>query len=352
MKICEYCGKSMSRTHIKRHQETCVFKVELNETKENVLKALSNHLKVVEEPARTDVFDLAQIELKNFLKDIYNRSKNLHKKVIEEDLRDPLDRIKDLHVAESTKAGYLVEYKLLRKWLTKNKMSLCCDSVNNYLASLKKCRTSTLKKKQMILQNLLRTILDPQLKLNPIRMKISYSSKYSMSDEEVVKYLQEQKSDHEMYLIQKLLITYGLRINTAAGLKLKHLHFLDDENIIFLPDTKTASQRSELMENEFAEEFRHFIRGRNLMDEDYIFLPEEKNQTVGRRANILCVLINNRISESRVIKKNPNFKYSSHMFRKTKANSIYQEGLRKLKEKSRLAIGQAKNSSAIEHYIN
>ena len=125
-------------THIKRHQETCVFKVELNETKENVLRALANLPKVVEEPLKSDVFELAHSELKNFLKEIYSRSKNLHKKVIEEDLRDPLDKISDLHVAEGTKEGYLVEYKLLKKWLTKNNKICSSDYANNYLASLKK----------------------------------------------------------------------------------------------------------------------------------------------------------------------------------------------------------------------
>lgn len=339
----------MHSCNLNRHQKKCVYKVELKETKANVLKALQNIPKNAEPPKNCE---LTLLELRNFLSEFFNKSKLLHKKVIENELRDTKDRIRELHVSDSTKEGYLLEYKLFDKWLNKNKKSLDQDSANMYLGSLK-CRSSTLKKKQMILQSLLRVLVDPHFKLNPMRMKISFSPKYSLTDEEIENYLNEQKENKEMYLIQKLMVKYGLRINTPASLKIKHLHFREGDNAdIFLPDVKVRSQRTEKIEESMAEEFCNFLlKRKRWKDEDYVFYQEGKNEPVRKRSAALCVLVNKRIKESKVLKKNPNFKYSSHMFRKTRANMIFQEGLQQLKEKSRKAIGQTSNSSAIEHYI-
>ena len=342
----------MFPSNFKRHQSTCVYKVEIGATKAQILRALQNQPQIAVEPERNDLVDLAFIEMKNFLTDFFNKSRVLHRKVVENDLTDPIDRIKQMHVNNSTKDGYLVEFRLYKKWLKKNKKSIDADSANSYLSS-SKCKPSTLKKKQMILQNLLKVIIDRQIKLNPVRMKISYQPKYSLSDQEIKKYLDEQRSNPEMYLIQKLMITYGLRVNTPAGLKVKDLTFLSQENQeIMLPDTKVNNKRTEEIDEEFSEEFREFLEGENLEDEDFVFYQLGKREEVRKRASALCTLVNKRIRDSKVIKPNANFKYTSHMFRKTKANNLFQEGLRDLKEKSRKAIGQAKNSTAIEHYIN
>ena len=39
------------------------------------------------------------------------------------------------------------------------------------------------------------------------------------------------------------------------------------------------------------------------------------------------------------------------MFRKTLANTTFQQGLKKLKDEARFKIGQAEGSSAIDKYI-
>lgn len=351
MKNCYFCEKSMKTQNFKKHQKVCFFKVEFNESKSNVLRALYNLPKENLSPVKSDQVDLALIELKNFLTEFFNKSRLLHKKIIEDDLRDPIERIKELHVNDSTKDGYIVEYKLFKKWLNKNKKTLTIESANSYLASLK-CKGSTLKKKMNILQNLLRLLIDPHIKLNPIRMRISYQSKYSLSEEEVHLYLEEQKSNPEFYLIQKFMIIYGLRVNTVAGLKLKHLNFLHPGVVdIIIPDTKTSSDRIEKITEELSDEFNNFIAGKNLEQEDFIFYRESKNDSVRKRATGLCKLINKRIDESKALKKNANYKFSSHMFRKTKANTIYQEGLAQLRDKARKAIGHSGNSSSINHYI-
>ena len=61
-----------------------------------------------------------------------------------------------------------------------------------------------------------------------------------MKDEEFLPYQQEQKAiNFEDYLIQKIMIRYGLRINSIASLRVKHLIFLERgcDKIIHFPDS-------------------------------------------------------------------------------------------------------------------
>jgi integrase len=332
-----------------RHVKKCAYKRDFNTSKTEILKALANQ---PIEPDRNEVVDISLIEMKNFLSDIFNRSRVLHRKIIENDMLDPIDKIKQMHVNDSTKQGYLIEFGLFRKWLKKNKKVLDVDSANQYLGQIK-CLPSTLKKKQMILQNLLKVVVDPNIKLNPVRLKISFKPKYALSNEEILKYLEEQREDLELHLVQLLMIEYGLRISTPAVLRLEHLLFLDGEsNLIILPDPKVKSHRQEEIRDELAQEFFKYLDGKDLKKHDYVFCRLGRNLSDARRAQMLGKIVNECIQKSKVIKKNPCYKYSSHMFRKTKANNLFQEGLKELKERSRKAIGQKSNSSAIEHYID
>jgi hypothetical protein len=341
----------MFTTNFLRHQKTCLYKNEIGATKSQIIAALNNQPHIEKENDRNELLDLAYLELKNFLNEVHSKSKYLQRKIVEDDLTDPIQKIQQMHVSEGTKYNYLVEYKLYQKWLAANKKLISPETANQYLASLK-CRASTLKKKQMTLQYLLKFLVDPNIKLNPIRMRISYQPKYSLSETELDAYLEEQKEDPEMYLIQKIMVTYGLRVNTPAGLKFKHLLFMEEGDMILLPDTKVNSQRAERVPQKLMAELKDFVQGKDLEPEDYIFCRRKSQLSVRRRASLFSVFINKRINTSQVLKKNPNFKYSSHMFRKTKAHELFQQGLKELKERSRKAIGQASNSSAIEFYIN
>lgn len=85
--------------------------------------------------------------------------------------------------------------------------------------------------------------------------------------------------------------------------------------------------------------------------DDFIFTSVLTGENEKKRAHDLCVRIRNRIANSKVLVKNPNYQYTTHMFRKTKAYNVYNQGLTQLKEQARQAIGQSTNSQAIEHYI-
>lgn len=137
-------------------------------------------------------------------------------------------------------------------------------------------------------------------------------------------------------------------------MKLQDLEFLkaedDEEHMIHLPDSKVKNHRVEPIDEELEELLRDFI-GNDLDDEDYVFYRDGKDKNWRRRAQDLCIRINKRINESKAIKKRGNYKYSSHMFRKTKAYNMFHKGVEQLKEQVRASIGQSQGSTAIESYI-
>jgi len=95
---------------------------------------------------------------------------------------------------------------------------------------------------------------------------------------------------------------------------------------------------------------------KTIKDEDdgeaFVFAQEARDLNERARAWILSKRITKRINDSGVLKKYPGYTYSSHMFRKTKAYTMYQSGVSALKELVRKSIGQSSGSGAVESYIN
>lgn len=208
-KQCEWCDKTMSRTNYRRHLSTCVFKnvIDLRKSDVELLKKKQHRVDPHEETAL--------MELKHYLTECYTKTSLLYKRIVQEAGRDPIEKIKEMRVSDQTRQNYLVEWKLFNKWLKENKKTMSVESANTYISSLKDCRASTQRKKQYMLQTLLQHVVDRSIKLDRFRMRISYIPKFALSNEELSKYLEEQKEiDQEDYLIQRLLSTYGLKINT------------------------------------------------------------------------------------------------------------------------------------------
>ena len=296
-------------------------------------------------------------ELKSFLDEVFKKSNKLHRKIIIEVPKNPIARINEMHVSHPTKENYVREWKLYVNWLEKNKLNIDPETANSYLAQLK-CRPSTLKRKHSSLENIFQFVYDNSIKLNKVRMRISFIPKYAMSNEEIAKYLREQsKINHEDYLMQRLMVLYGLRVNTIALLKVHHLEFLDQdfnssENLkIHLPDSKVKNYRVDVIDEATAKLLINFI-GIHYTNDDYVFFKSGSKLSERKRTAMIGKRINLRISESRIFKKNKNYKYTSHMFRKTRAYNMFQHGLKSLKEQVRFSIGQSSGSSAIESYIN
>jgi integrase len=122
------------------------------------------------------------------------------------------------------------------------------ESINKYLIGIKDMyRYNTIIKKRAILQRIIRSMLSRNdIELSKIPVIYDKKPKYVMSSVEVENYLMEQKRlNFENYVIQKLFIQTGCRINATIYLKLKHLEFKNNvySKEVFLPDRKTGTYR-------------------------------------------------------------------------------------------------------------
>jgi hypothetical protein len=316
-----------------------------------------NYLKSKYPKHGIDLEKTNNMDLMNLLTESHWKFSTLYSRIILENNRKPEEKIKDMMVSESTKYNYLQEWKKFSKWLNRNNKTLSKDSANEYLGTFTKLAASTQRTKYITLQVLLQHLIDPSLRLNKFRMRISYLPKRALTDEEIRLYLEEQKNiDFEDYVIQRLLILYGLRINTIALLKIKDLEFLDahpgEDHEIHLPDSKVKNRRLEKIPSDLEKELIDYLGEDDRDPEEYVFYSSGRDYSFRRRAQYLGLRINNRIKNSKVLVHRKGYKYSSHMFRKTKAYNMFNSEVNKLKEKVRAAIGQSQGSQAIESYIN
>lgn len=355
MKQCNWCELTMYRQNIKKHLGRCTYKNEIGLTKTEL-----RQLKTDKENSNiNNKIKFTYSELRDFLTESYNRTMDIYAKVMKmEDPRDPLDLIKEMQISEGTKKNYITEWNRYSSWMEENNKLPEKDSADTYLASLKNIRASTLRQKQGILQTILQIIVNKSIKLNKIKQRISYVPKYALNNEEIDSYLEEQIiKSKEDYLIQRFMITYGLRINSIALLKIKHLEFLKkkSENII-IPDSKVKRFRTEKIDKVLVNLFIQYLNDKQVSfddEEEYVFYRSAISLTERDRAHHLCVRINNRIKNSKVLnKKSKNYKYTSHMFRKTKAFNMFNTEVEQLKERVRASIGQSQGSTALESYIH
>lgn len=157
--------------------------------------------------------------MKSYIKESYLRIKSIYKSVFKDEQVSVLDKIKHHHIADSTKSGYISVWNNFTKWIDTNKKRINAITANAFLSQLS-CGSSTLKRKQNILQKISQISGDENIKLNPVNVRIVYKPKYGMNDQVVIDFLIELKSKSiEYYLISKLSIEYALRINTIAQLQ-------------------------------------------------------------------------------------------------------------------------------------
>jgi len=365
MKKCQYCDHEMLRQNYKKHVSTCPIRKNFGLTKTEILSCISqvkNNFPHQEDQMESENKDLKTKLTFNellcekaykFLRDISIESSALVMEKEGVNLEDPMQRIEEMILSEGTREEYKMEWKLYSKYCDQNKLNPLSDqSSNKYLQNLK-VSLSTILKKRGNLQSILSHLVGRKVKLLRIGKKVKPKLKYALSIEEIDAYLKEQiEIDEQDYLIQRLLLEYGCRVNTAGLLKLRHLEFLDEgnENII-LPDSKTGP-RVEKITPDLRDLLTDYVEQVPLEEDDYIFTAQGDCKTERKRCHAICVRINKRIKESKALRKSKNYQYSSHMFRKTKAFSAFQDAVKEAKNRARRAIGQANDSTAIESYIN
>jgi len=89
MKLCEWCEKEMDPSNYKRHLRTCIFKNVIEIKKSDVELLKKNRPR---EP--TEAEQITLMELKNFLTDNYNKAMLLYQRIVEENSKDPIEKIK------------------------------------------------------------------------------------------------------------------------------------------------------------------------------------------------------------------------------------------------------------------
>ena len=350
----------MFSSNFKRHQETCFVKTHFKMPYEEILDLIrgsqpSPSVSSIEETEKlkkslTD-FEFKSRRLSEFAALVHQEATSVLEEVRSLSLGSPLERIAEMVVAETTRKEYMSDWKAYQMFCVSSDLnSFAISSANKYISKLN-CRLSTILKKRSSLQAILSFLLSTVVRLRPIRKKPQYKQKYPLSEAEIKSYLQEQKKVNKQdYLIQKLLLEFGCRINTAGSLRVHHLQFLDGvNNLIILPDSKTGS-RTETISTELKEELRKHLRENSIKkSNDFVF--SGRGESERQRTSGICMRINRRIKDSKVLVKSKNFVFSSHMFRKTRAFNVFSEALKKAKEEARRAIGHEPGSSSISHYI-
>ena len=364
MKTCQYCEESMKKQNFNKHKASCFVKNTFGANKSDIIRLLEqNNIGIVEKEAKNDK-DYLNLKARNeinemllekafkFIKSFSDEAIALSTERNGVNPEDPLDKISHMMVAESTKQEYISDWKQYSKYCEGKKMNpFISDYANSYLESCKNTLSTIIRKKGN-LQSILSYVLNSRVLLRKIRKKPVFTPKYALTQSEIHAYLKEQrKISEDDFLLQKLLIDYGCRINTAGSIKVKHLEFLNGDNIIILPDQKTGA-RSEPITDDLRHLLGEHVRRNNLEHEDFLFKIGCNNNNERKRTSRIGLRINKRIENSEAMKKSKNFKYSSHMFRKTKAFNIFNEIVKTAKAAARIGIGQKKESGAIEHYIH
>jgi integrase len=190
------------------------------------------------------------------------------------------------------------------------------------------------------------------IKLKLIRMKHDKKQKYCLSEDETDRYLIEQfHVNYEDYLLQRVLIETGCRINAMARIKIENLEFMWDlgrkEYNICIPDSKTGDYLSKI-DAELAKCLEDFVERRKNCE--FIFHTEIEDD--GNRTLKIRNIINNRIKQSGVLPKSRFYTVSVHMFRTTKALRKFRKTLKKAIKRAGKTIGHVPGSGATTYYLN
>ena len=353
---CDWCEHTMSKSNKCRHLPICLYKNEIKATKKRVLELVQKNPDNSDDiSVKKEKLELANVDLMKVVEDTYFKFSDLRDKYIgglSEETAE--EKIQGMNVSESTKMSYLVEWRKFKKWKEANSKTINVASMNQYLQTLK-CKTSTLWKKRNVLERILKTLVDQNLKLEPMRQRFSTKPKYSMTSKDINEYLEDQKEvNEEDHLIQKMMIIFSLRIGTIASLKLQNFDFYlqDDNNRIALPDTKSERTYFQEVDEDLKEEIGIFLDNLNLNNDEYVFYRGGSGLSISRRSQALSNRINERIQKSKVLKQSANFKYSSHMFRKCIPNLTFQKKVEEAKEQAREMLGHKRGSSAVNSYID
>lgn len=266
-----------------------------------------------------------------------NMTSTNYENLIRDELQDNIKKQK----------SYLFEWNSYHSWCRKNeKHELLVDVANSYIKSLN--ATATRTKKRSIIQCLLRMFTSKDIRLRNVAVRIKTKKKYAMKDDELLSYLDEQKQiDFQDYVLQQFLVYFCARINSAIHLKWEHF----SEGFVCVPDTKTGDKVVSSDSN-FNDIITEYSEKYKLNKKGYVFYPD---CSVDARVCTITRNINSRIRLSPVMNRlkeeNPTCMFSSHIFRKSEAYKLYNDGKEELLKKVRIRLRHVKNSRSTNVYI-
>ena len=343
MKNCSYCDKKMLRQNMKRHLSTCEIKNTFGTPYSEIIDSINLR-------RNSQTLQIIQLKYERVSKFLEKTHREINEIIQMQREIDHDKKIEELIISEGTKLQYKADWNMYFNWCKlKSVDPYLNSSANHYLSQLKN-KISTIKNKRNRLQSMLRFFLNSSVSLRPIRRRISFKPKYTLSNEELFEYLKEQKEiNEEDFLIQFILSVYGCRINSVACLQKKHLLFLQNGDKMILPDSKTGS-REVNVSKELKEKLSLYVEENEIDDEDD-FLFTASSSDSRKRSIQICRRINLRIKSSKVLKHRDTHAFSTHMFRKSKAFNMYDRLVEEAKEKVRKEIGHTEKSRSVEHYI-
>ena len=346
--LCKFCELPMHRNNKTRHLKTCYLKNNIGFSKTELLNLIKKF-----DPNSQKLFETQFSMMKEFLISLNQNVSFIHNSIVDNDGRTPEEKIDAIPVSENTKKIYQREFRKYLDWLKLKNLNISIDSANTYISSLQ-CKDSTAKRKFLNLQVVLQAIINPAVKLNKFRKRISYKNKRPLTSDEIKNFLKEQKANNnEMYLMCKLLSLYGLRVNTISSLKVSHLQFLKQKKnqikTIFFPDSKVKKNREETIDSELLTELKFFVDKKS--DDDFVFYEKGKKLDDVRRARDISHMVTLSLRASKNISEDSNYTLSSHSFRKSRVYFEFQEQVKILKDKARKDLGQSQDSQAVNFYI-
>lgn len=356
---CFYCYKELWSANYKEHLKICIYKNDFNLPKKDVLEKVfpQKYLKTELEMKYDTILETVLIGLKQIKNSVDPIIDKLEVK--DNKKESPIEKIKRIVVKENTQKGYISEWNTFTQYLKKYDKKLSKDTADDYISHLNQTgrnTISTIKKKKNTLEKVLTRVLGKKIELERINKRSTFKEKYPMTEKDITNYLSEQlKINFEDYIIQRLCITFRLRINTIALFKLCHFDFLKGGNTIYIPDIKRNKVDPDVIDEDFAKLVKNFIKekekGLNItfQPNDYIFSPLQGLEEI--RIKQINKRINKRIHDSKVFNFNLPFTFSSHMFRKTQVYNDFNEKLENIKKEARKKLRHTADTNAVNHYI-
>jgi hypothetical protein len=361
--LCKWCGKDQKwRQNLPKHEKRCIFGT-LGATKTHVEMLLSENPDVSQGKVKkleSKIRHLEEVNLQviHSLNKLYQLIKELKDKYVLSVPKDAIQIINEMLIKDSTKLNYLSEWSQFIKWKGE-KEGLSIGLVNSYLGSLESKKPSTIVQKRSILQKILRYMIGENVTLNKMALRFEIKRKYEMSQEEVEAYLEEQqKLNFELFVIQFLMIKFALRVSSASALKLQNLEFLTKskhsyDDYISIPIVKGNTTMRIKCDEETKSILKKYVTKENITNgSSYLFNRQGADKLLRNRTHDICVAINACIKDSKVLSpKNPNFVYSSHMFRRTKLNLEIAKDKEAIRLKGNRILGQKPGSRAVDSYM-